>query len=120
MEQLKPLFDVSLSVKGITNKKVVVSHPNGNLINDIITEKLKEEMDTPIPNNIQGQEMGNEFSYDKVHTAALNANDPNTSQSAVSVKITSLMNDYDKKVPILLYYRLSCTPNLQLLFTFAL
>ena len=33
---------------------------------------------------IQGQEMGNEFNYDKVYTASLNANDPNTSQSAVS------------------------------------
>ena len=88
LDQLRPLFEVSLSVKAIENQKFVVSHPNGSLINDLIAEKLKEEMDAPIPHNIQGQEMGNEFNYDKVYTAALNVNDPNTSQSAVSNQFT--------------------------------
>jgi len=94
MEQLRPLFEVSLSVKAIENQKFVVSHPNGSLINDLIAAKLKEDMDAPIPHNIQGQEMGNEFNYDKVYTASLNANDPNTSQSAIVLHAESPTSIY--------------------------
>ena len=47
-------------------RKYVVGHPNGTLVNEIVSKKLNEEMDTPIPFEIQGQEMGGHFDYVRI------------------------------------------------------
>ena len=72
LKQLEPLLHAGLVVKEVKEdggvKKYVVEHPNGSLINEIISKKLNEEMDTPIPFEIQGQEMGGHFDYVRIYS----------------------------------------------------
>ena len=70
LKQIEPLLHAGLTIKDVKEdggvKKYVVVHPNGRLINEIVSKKINEEMDTPIPFEIQGQEMGGHFDYVRI------------------------------------------------------
>ena len=95
LKQIRPLLDNFITVQEITSEnKYILSHPNGAKVNDIIVKKLKEEVDTPVPAEIQGQVGPCQFDYDKVHLATLNANDPNLEQKVVVLNASSPTNIY--------------------------
>jgi len=87
LKQIEPLLHADLIIKDVKEdggvRKYVVGHPNGTLVNEIVSKKLNEEMDTPIPFEIQGQEMGGHFDYNNGHIASLIKNDPSLEQNVM-------------------------------------
>ena len=59
----------------------VISHVNGQTINEIVKAKLAEPSDSSIPPQIQGEEMDGQFDYNKAHIAALVQDKPGLEQS---------------------------------------
>ncbi len=72
----------------------VLNHPNGSTLNKIITEKLREKLEdgAKVAPEVQGAELGGQFSYDKAHVASLSTKDPNLKQDVVVLHAESPCN----------------------------
>jgi len=80
LKQLSPILN-DFEVVGERSKKLVLKHPNGKTVNEIIKMKLSEGSATAVPREIQGEEVDGQFSYDKAHIAALVPDKPDLGQN---------------------------------------
>merc|ERR1719431_2263829 len=80
LKQLSPILN-DFEVVGERSKKLVLKHPNGGTVNEIIKAKLAEGSATAVPREIQGEEVDGQFSYDKAHIAALVPDKPDLGQN---------------------------------------